>query len=146
MRKTIVMIALAGLLASLAGCAPRASGGSLTVQDAWARPAQAGGNSAVYFVIDNPLAEADTLRGAACDAAMMTEVHRTETDASGNSMMKHQESVAVPAREKVEFRPGGLHVMLMNLKDNLEPGQTLAVTLQFAGAGDVQVEAVVREP
>lgn len=146
MRRSIVMIVLAGLLASLAACAPRASGGSLTIQDAWARPAMAGGNTAVYFVIDNPLAEADTLHGAACDAAMMTEVHMTETDASGNSMMKHQEAVPVPAGEKVEFKPGGLHVMLMNLKDNLEPGQTLPVTLQFESAGDVQIEAVVREP
>jgi periplasmic copper chaperone A len=141
---TLFALLAISMAASLAACAPR--GGSFAVQEAWARPASAGGNSAVYFVIDNPLAEADTLLGAQCEAAMMTEVHMTETDASGKSMMKHQESVGVPSGQKVEFKPGGLHVMLMNLKNDLEPGQTLPVTLQFANAGEVQITATVREP
>lgn len=144
MRRWVVLALLAAMLAGLNSCTPR--GGSLTVKDAWARPGQAGGATAVYFVIENSQPEDETLLGAASDAAMMTEVHMTETDADGMSKMIHQESVAVPAGESVEFRPGGLHVMLMNLKEDLEPGQTLTVTLRFAGAGEVQVEAPVREP
>ena len=42
-----------------------------TVKDAWARPAAQGENSAVYFVIDNTKAQADTLLSASTDASKL---------------------------------------------------------------------------
>ena len=107
-KKLTVLLAFAALLV-LAACgggtaknsgggetgpAQPAEGDTLTLQEPWARPAKIGANSAVYFVIDNG-GEADTLLGAQCDAAMMVQVHMTQTDASGNSSMVHQESVPV---------------------------------------------------
>lgn len=136
------------VLVLFAGCAPAASqeAGNLNIQEPWARPAKAGGNSAVYFTIDNGPGQEDRLLGAQCDAAEMVQMHMTTTDADGNSKMTHQESVIIPAGESVSFEPGGLHVMLMNLNEDLEPGETLSVTLEFEKLGKVQVEATVREP
>lgn len=99
----------------------------------------------MYFAIENG-GEADTLLDAKCDAAMMVQVHMTQTDAAGNSSMIHQESVPIPASDTVAFEPGGLHVMLMNLKTDLQPGEVLPVTLRFEKAGEVQVQAAVMEP
>jgi copper(I)-binding protein len=138
-------IAVVLFLLLLAACAQPGGGQGISVNDAWARPAQAGGNSAVYFTIQNG-GETDTLKEARCDVAKMVQLHMTQTDAAGNSAMIHQESVPAPAGQAVEFKPGGLHVMLMNLNADLTPGQNLDVTLVFEKAGEVKVTAPIREP
>lgn len=142
----ILVLLLVGML--FAGCAPAAGSteDSIAVQEAWARPAQSGGNSAIYFTIDNTAGQEDRLVEARCSAAHMVEMHMTTTDADGNSKMAKQNAVAVPAGEVIHFEPGGLHVMLMNLSEDLEPGQSLPFTLVFEKMGEVQIEAEVREP
>lgn len=122
----------------------RSQEGDLQITDAWARPGQAGGTSAVYFVIENK-GEEETLLRAACDAAGMTELHMSKME--GDTMkMQPQENVPLASGEKTEFKPGGLHVMLMNLKEDVSVGDTLTVTLTFDKAGTIEVQAPVREP
>lgn len=67
---------------------------------------------------------------------------------SGGGMMKMQpvDSVPVPAGETVELKPGGFHVMLLDVQKELVPGDTIEVTLSFELAGEVTVTAEVREP
>lgn len=144
--KRALYILLASLILSACTAGGAQNSQSMRINEAWARPGMSGGNTAVYFIIENPSVGSDRLLGAACDAAKMVEVHMTSTDAQGNSKMEHQEAVEIPAGETIRFEPGGLHVMLMNLNEDLQPGQRLAVTLQFEKTGDVQVEAAVREP
>jgi hypothetical protein len=119
--------------------------GSLRVTDAWARPGVAGQNGAIYFIVDNGLDTDDTLLGAKSDAAMMVEVHMSQMNADGTMTMTQQESVPIPAGEKVEFKPGGLHIMLMNLTNDLEKGDKVQFVLQFEKAGEMLVEATVKE-
>jgi len=137
----LVILAASSLMS---GCA--SSPGELVVQDAWARPAPGGGNSAIYFTIDNRGGQADTLLSAASDAAGTVELHISRMDDSGNMVMEHQNNVPVPAGETVNFEPGGLHVMLMDLNSDLQPQESLTVTLTFEKAGSIVVEASVREP
>ena len=66
-------------------------------------------------------------------------------DANGVMKMTPQERVDVPARGQVSFKPGGLHVMLIGLRQELKPGDKFPVTLRFEKAGDRTIEAVVRE-
>jgi len=128
----------------MSSCASGA--GEIAVQEAWARPGAAGGNSAIYFVIDNRQGQADTLLSAASEAAQMVELHISKMGDDGTMTMEHQENVPVPAGEKLEFKPGGLHVMLMGLTGDLKPGDKITVTLTFEKAGSMEVEAAVREP
>lgn len=137
----LVLVLLGGVLTALFY-----RSGGLSVTGAWARASQAGENSAVYFVIDNRSPENDVLVGAACDAAMMTQVHQTSIDASGKASMNEQKSVPAAAFRQTSFEPGGLHVMLMDLKQPLAAGEMLPLTLTFEKAGQVQIEAQVREP
>ena len=64
----------------------------------------------------------------------------------GVMMMVQQENVPVSAESQVEFKPGGLHVMLIGLKQDLNPGDTFAVTLNFENAGEITLDVPVREP
>lgn len=56
------------------------------------------------------------------------------------------EKVAVPAGGTVELKPGGLHIMLMDLKRPLAAGDRFTVTLRFERSGEQQVEVEVRQP
>jgi len=127
----------------LAACTPKQG---LTLQSAWARPGLKDGNSAVYFEIQNPLAEEDLLLKAECTAAASTELHISMMDASGNMMMQPQENVPIPAQGQVSFKPGGLHVMLIGLTQDLNVDDTLALTLTFQNAGTLQLEVPVKTP
>ncbi len=141
MKRTIFVLSLTVLFFLLAaGCG---TGGELTVSDAWARPAAAGGNSAVYFVIENSGAE-DALLGASVAVADSAEMHRSVMD-EGVMRMEMQPSVAVPGGGRVAFEPGGLHIMLIGLKEDLNPGDSLEVTLTFEKAGEITLQVPVEE-
>jgi periplasmic copper chaperone A len=118
----------------------------ITIDEPWARPGVAGGNSAVYFVIQNPSDQADILIDAESDVAEFVELHMTSMDANGNMQMQHQESVSVGAGSNVEFVPGGLHVMLIQLHENLAVGETIPLTLHFENTGSISIEATVMQP
>jgi periplasmic copper chaperone A len=132
------LAAVWGILIS--GCGPK----SLQVKDVWARPATAGANSAVYFTIDNPLDQADTLVSVVCAAADQAELHNSNMD-DGNMMMRPVDDVAVEANSQVDFAPGGLHVMLSGVKNELKVGDHFDLTLYFDQAGAVTVTAEVKE-
>ena len=130
------------LVLTLAACS---SSKGLEVKDAWARPGMSGDNSAIYFTISNPGAEDDVLQSAECDVATQAELHMSSMDASGTMSMLPQESVAIPAGGQVEFKPAGLHVMLVGLKQNLKEGDTFKVTLNFEKTGAITLEVVVKQ-
>lgn len=138
-----VFLLSALLIALLSGCA--AGGQSLQVKNAWARPASIGENSAVYFVIANS-GQADRLLSASGDMARSVEVHMSQMDNSGMMQMIEQDAVDIPANSEVEFKMGGLHIMLVDLTRNLNSGDTITLTLNFENAGPITVEAGVKMP
>jgi copper(I)-binding protein len=145
-----IWIPLACLLAlALSACGSgseaRASR-ELKVEQAWARPAAAGGNSAVYFVVNNPTGQEEILLSASSAAAESTELHMSMEGHEGTMSMQPQDSLAVPAGSRLEFQPGGLHVMLVNLAEALEPEDTIPLSLHFQNAGEIQLIVPVREP
>ncbi len=136
----LALILAGGLFTSLLGKK------TLTVRDGWARPAAAGENSAVYFIVDNRTTEADTLTAVACPGAKMAQIHQTTMDANGVATMRQQESVTVEANTQLGFQPGSLHVMLMMLEKDLRPGDSVRCTLTFTTNGNLTIEAPVRQP
>ena len=115
----------------------------IEVSDAWVRTATEGTNSAVYFVIQNHNADADEVIGASTDIANAAEVHESKME--GDVMrMNHMDSVTLDPSVKVEFMPGGLHVMLIGLKQDLKAGDQVEVTLHFKNNSDLIVKATVR--
>jgi copper(I)-binding protein len=138
--KRIVIAILAGLLL-LSACGAKEG---IEIRDAWARTSTQGMNSAVYFVIQNHSAEADELIGAASEVADAVEVHESKME--GDVMtMNRVESIALEPSAKVEFMPGGFHVMLIGLKQDLKAGDEIEVTLQFRDSPDITIKATVKD-
>lgn len=128
----------------LAACQPKITTGVLDVKNAWARPAGAGDNGAVYFVIENGTEQQDSLLAAQTDVALAVELHVSQLE--GDHMSMHpQTEVALPAGEAVEFSPGGLHVMLVGLTRELKTGETFEVTLTFKNVGEKTVMVTVQD-
>lgn len=139
--KLISTLALAVFVISACGD----SLNELVIQGAWARPASAGENGAAYFVIENWTTTDDILLSVSSEIASATEVHMSMGDANGVMSMQMQESNPVPAKDTVKFEPGGLHVMFVELTQDLQVGDTITLTLNFEKAGSITVEAPVKE-
>lgn len=144
MKSKIVIfgLLLATMLVSACGAASR----ELTIQDAWARSANTGENGAAYFTIANGTSTTDTLLGVSSDIATAAEVHMSMGDANGVMSMQMQEAVQIPGGDQVEFKPGGLHIMLVDLNRDLKAGDTISLTLRFQNAGKVAIDVLVKEP
>ena len=101
----------------------------------------AGPATAAYFEIENTSETGDRLIGVSADVAK-AEIHRSFSE-SGTMHMEAMAFVDVGGGEVVVFRPGGLHVMLLDVAD-LQAGDTVNIILEFEEAGLVEIEAPVR--
>jgi copper(I)-binding protein len=121
------------------------SKGNLQVKDGWIRPAGKGMNTAFYFKVINYSDKADTLLSVKSDVAKMVQMHETFKK---NEMMGMRQVKAIPiqAKSTLEFKPGGYHVMVMNLKKELKKSGSAEFTLHFKYAGDITVKAPVKMP
>ena len=128
------------VLIALTACGPS----QFTVSDPWARPAMARSTGAAYFVIENPGA-ADTLLSAASDVAETVELHKTVMQQNGVMQMVQMERIVISANGKTEFKPGGSHIMLINLKREIKTGDTFALSLEFQNAGKINLQVKVQE-
>ena len=154
------------LLLLTACAAPAPAAPRIQVQKAWARPTLAGSmgdmtptsamsgttmpgmtaseaTSAAYFVIVNDGDAADALVGASADVAGTVELHETRV-VNDVAQMAPVARVEIPAHGRVEFKPGGYHVMLMGLTHDLMQGETLKLTLQFEKSGAVTLDVPVQ--
>jgi copper(I)-binding protein len=90
--------------------------------------------------IENNGTEADRLVDASSNVSKITELHETV-----EGKMRRVKAIEVPAGKTVELKPGGLHVMLINLKEPLKEGQTVEITLKFEKSGEIKVQAPVKK-
>lgn len=112
--------------------------GSLKIEDAKARatvPAQK--MSGGFMKIENK-GGADKLLAASSSVSKTMELHTMSME--GNVMkMREIKGIDIPANGKVELKSGGLHLMFIDLKEQLKPGSTIKVRLKFEKAGEVEV-------
>jgi copper(I)-binding protein len=136
------VLALAALLLSVAAsAADDVKVGALQISSPWARAtpkgAQIGGG---YLRITNTGTAPDRLTGGSTAVAGRLEVH--EMSMSGGTMKMRQLSSGLEIKpgETVELKPGGLHIMFVQLKQQLQQGQHFKATLEFEKAGKVDVD------
>jgi copper(I)-binding protein len=116
-------------LALLAGLAAAAAHAQVTVADAWVRGTVTGQKATGAFMQIQSAADT-ALVAAASPVAGVVEIHEMKMD-GGVMKMGAIRSLAVPAGKTTELKPGGYHVMLMELKQPLKEGETVPVTLTF---------------
>ena len=124
-------------------CSCRAASG-MEVSNAWTRPTMIGDNGAVYFLLQNHSAGADELTGVSAQVAEAVEIHESRME--GDIMqMRQVKSLPVAGKESIEFGPGGYHVMLVGLKQDLKTGEHIQVTLHFKEHSDMVLIIPVHE-
>ena len=116
--------------------------GDLTMSGEWVRPTT-NEVSAAYLVVHNS-GEADTLVKAATPLTATVQLHEVVTEGSSSKMQEKPGGFPVPANGMLELKPGGFHIMMMDLKAPIEIGQTVSLTLTFEKAGEVAIEAPVK--
>jgi copper(I)-binding protein len=133
------------VLAACDRAAASAEWGALTVREGWARSADSGGTTAVYFVLANASGGSDTLSGVSSEDAATATMHVSMQQ--GRMMqMAPVTSLPVPAEDSVSFQPLGAHVMLTGLTRALVARDTVRVTLHFVSGRSIEVRADVRNP
>ena len=77
--------------------------------------------------------------------AEAVELHESKMGDNGEMQMIPQTSIPLAAGAKVEFKPGGLHVILIGLKQELKAGDEFEVTLHFKDHADITLKVIVKE-
>lgn len=134
----VVVLAVVALAAVLVA-SRRAAPGDIDLSDA--RAGESTGQAAAVYVDLRPTAD-DTLTGASSPAAVEVSLHEAEVT-DGLAIMELTDAMALPGGETTELRPGGSHLMLENLREPLEPGDRIEVTLEFDRAGERTIEVPV---
>jgi periplasmic copper chaperone A len=119
--------------------------GDLQVRHPWSRATPPGATVAVgYMEIRNRGAQPDRLLSVSTPVAKRVEMHVTLRE--GEVMkMRQVESFEIPARERFALRPGGSHLMLVDIAQQLEKGARFTMTLRFERAGELEIELEVQE-
>jgi periplasmic copper chaperone A len=146
--KTLVYILAAAALCAFGSPAHAQdySLGDLTIDNPWAKPSLKGvPNGAAYMTITNSGEMDDTLLAATAEVSNAVELHTMSMTDGVMRMRQLEGGVPLPAGETVKLEPGGLHVMLIGLKQPLTEGQTLPLTLTFEEAGTLEVELAIEE-
>jgi periplasmic copper chaperone A len=113
----------------------------VTFSDAWARPGQP--NGAVFVKLHNGDGETRRVVSAQSDVSERTELHDHLLEGSVYKMRK-VDSLEVPANGSLELMPGGKHVMLLGIRRNLTPGESIMVTLTLDNGEDVRIAVPVK--
>jgi len=146
MKTLVYILALAVLSAfGTAASADDYTAGDLRIANPWAKASLKGvPNSAAYLTITNTGATADTLVAASTGVSNAVELHTMSMEDGVMRMRRLEGGVPLPAGETVKLEPGGKHIMLIGLKDRLEDGETVSMTLTFENAGQLDVQASVQ--
>lgn len=136
LRHTLVLLATAGL----AGAAQA----QVQVQGAWVRGmvAEQRATGAYLRITSQTPAK---LVGVKTPAAGTVEIHQTKME-GGVMRMRRVEAIDLPAGEPVELKPGGYHVMLMQVARPLKEGETVPLTLIIESKNGRQEEVLVQAP
>ena len=127
------------------GCGALSAQTAVDVKDAWAR-ATVPGQKATGAFMKLTAKDGAKLVSASSPVAGVAEVHEMKMDGDVMQMRAVAGGLDLPAGKAVELKPGGYHVMLMDLKAPLQKDSTIPLTLVFKDAKGVQSKLEVKIP
>ena len=120
--------------------------GSLEIDHPWTRAtpptAKAGGG---FLTITSKGTTPDRLIAARSPASTKVEIHEMKMDGSVMRMRELENGLEIPPGATVALKPGGYHIMFMDLKAPFAKDAKIPVTLVFEKAGSVDVVLAVQE-
>ena len=114
------------------------------VEQPWIRATPPGAKVAAgYMIIRNQSAQPERLLGGTSQVAAKVETHVHVKD--GDIVrMREVKGYDIPAQGVFELKPGGAHLMLVDLKKPLKEGEKVPVVLRFEKSGEVKIDFEVR--
>lgn len=146
------MVGVAALAVGLVGCSSSQSDtaapstqpeATVTVNDPWI-PQPVGGVAAMFGTAVNSTDAAVTLVGGSAPEVGMVQIHEYIKEGTKEVMREVPGGLEVPAGGSVEFKPGSYHVMMMKVKADWQPGDTVPVTLNLSDGSSFTVDATVK--
>jgi copper(I)-binding protein len=140
-RHAVTLVSLLLLALAINGEAHGQTPGAkaIVVAHPWARATPAGTKTgAAYATVVNNGSTSDRLLSATTPAAGKVQFHSVSEE-NGVSRMREMHTVEVGPGAKVTFSPGGMHIMLVELKQPLKEGETFPLRFNFEKAGNVDV-------
>ncbi len=132
------------LLLVIIGCGQDHTDGPIVVRDAWIREPPPRSPAAGYLVIENRGGEPVALVAVTTEAAEQTEIHIME-NTNDRMTMRQVAKLQVPAGEEVALKPGGTHLMLMELRQPLRDGDEVELVLRFGDGTERRVQMPVQK-
>ena len=140
-----IALAIAAILLILGHWTATAWADGIVVDQVFARATPKGAKAgAVYMTISNHGTSADRLLAATTPVAGRAELHETITE-GGVSKMRPVDGIEVAPAGQAILKPGGLHLMLLDLQGPLKQGGSFPLTLVFAKAGSVTVTVTIEK-
>jgi copper(I)-binding protein len=132
------------LAASLASAAALA--GDISVADAYVRMVPQGvPTTAAFMTLRNAGTTDRKLLRVDSSAAKTVELHNHIND-NGVMKMRQVREIEIKAKGQAELKPGSYHVMMIDLKQVLQEGEKVPLTLSFDDGSSEKVEAIVKNP
>lgn len=147
MRKVVLFLAICvGIPFILLKCMGAASAQSpITVSDAFSYPTMGMMNMGVAFMeIKNNGATDDAIIAAETPIAARVELHN-HIHENGIMKMRKMDTVELPANQTTTLKPGGLHIMLFNLKQELKAGDSFPLILKLKSGETVETTVKVED-
>lgn len=117
---------------------------AIIIEEPFARAVPPGQpNSAAFMTLKNESSDIVRIISATSNVSEVTELH-THTEVDGVMQMRQIDAIEIPADGMTQLKPGGLHVMLIGLTQNLAEGDTVEVTLNFEDGSDRLLEVPVK--
>ena len=135
---------IAAASAAFATLLTTAATAQVTVKDAWVRATVAQQKATGAFMQLQSAQDAK-LVAAQSPVAGVVEVHEMAME-GGVMKMRAVPALALPAGKAVDLKPGGYHVMLMDLKGQVKDGDTVPVTLVVEGKDGKRQNIEVKAP
>ena len=115
--------------------------GKLRITSPWMRATPRGATVASgYMTITNMGKEPDRLLSVECDIASTVEVHEMSVSGEVMKMRPLEKPLEIAPGSVVELKPNGYHLMFSRLKQGVNQGDKVRVTMVFEKAGKVEIE------
>lgn len=119
---------------------------SLVIHQGWVRAPQKGQKiTAAYFTICNQTGDQDRLLSITTAKAAAAELHETKTLEEDRVSMQRVDDLTIPPKAGIALKPGGYHIMLIDLESDVASSDTLTLNLTFENAGPISAKLPLKK-
>ena len=146
MRLFLSVLAVSIIMITSVAHAAEVTAGDLVIEQAWARATTLSARTgATYLTVRNTGSQPDRILSMETPVAGHAVAHQTRQEGDV-SRMSETGPLSISPGGTLEMKPGGMHIMLMDLSGGLKLGQQFPLTITFERAGKVEIPVKIGKP